>query len=189
MKSLLVFIFSLATLYVVAQPANRFPQLDKSPMDMSYYPVNYPVSKIQPNKTPEQLVARVIYSRPQKMGRKVFEELVKKGELWRLGANEATEIEFFREVKIDNKKIRKGRYTLYAIENDQSWTLILNTELDVWGAFKYDINKDVVRVECPIARTTEITEAFTMIFEKQNEKVIKLVMAWDDQMVSLPISL
>ncbi len=189
MKSLLVFIFSLATLYVVAQPVNRFPQLDKSPMDMSYYPVNYPVSKIQPTKTPEPLVARVIYSRPQKMGRKVFEELVKKGDLWRLGANEATEIEFFREVKIDNKKIRKGRYTLYAIEKDQSWTLILNTELDVWGAFKYDINKDVVRVECPITRTTEITEAFTMIFDKVNDKSIRLVMAWDDQIVSLPISL
>ena len=73
MKSLLVIIFSLATLYVVAQPVNRFPQLDKSPMDMSYYPVNYPVSKIQPNKTPEPLVARVIYSRPHKMGRKFFE--------------------------------------------------------------------------------------------------------------------
>ena len=171
-----------------AQQVNRYPQLDKSPMDMSYYPVNYPVSKIQPNKTPEPLVARVIYSRPQKMGRKVFEELVKKGEVWRLGANEATEIEFFRDVKIDNKKITKGRYTMYAIENDQSWTVILNAELDVWGAFKYDTNKDVVRMDCPIIRNTEIIEALSMVFEKMNDKSIKLVMAWDDQVVSLPIS-
>ena len=78
---------------------------------------------------------------------------------------------------------------MYAIEKDQSWTVILNTELDVWGAFKYDISKDVVRVECPIARTTEITEAFSMVFEKLNEKSVKLVMAWDDQIVSFPISL
>ena len=188
MKFLLMLLFSAGISGLMAQSPSKMPQLDKSPMDMSYYPVNYPVSKIQPNKTPEPLVARVIYSRPQKMGRKVFEELVKKGEIWRLGANEATEIEFFREVKIDNKKIKKGRYTMYAIEKDQSWTVILNTELDVWGAFKYDINKDVVRMDCPIARTTEITEAFSMVFEKTNEKSVKLVMAWDDQLVSLPIS-
>jgi hypothetical protein len=189
MKFFLTCILSLFTLYSLAQSSARFPQMDKSPMDMSYYPVNYPVLKIQPNKTPEPLVARVIYSRPQKMGRKVFEELVEKGKIWRLGANEATEIEFFREVKIGNKKIKKGRYTLYAIEQENNWILILNTDLDVWGAFRYDINKDTVRVECPITKTEDITEAFSMVFEKVNEKSFRLVMAWDNQVVSLPISL
>lgn len=155
---------------------------------MSYYPVNYPISKIQPSKPLDSLVARVIYSRPQKLGRNVFEDLVKRGEVWRLGANEATEIEFFRNVTIGNKKIKKGRYTLYAIEQEKTWTLIVNTELDVWGSFKYNTKKDVVRVDCPITKTTDITEAFTMIFEKVTDKSFKLLMAWDDQLVSLPIS-
>jgi hypothetical protein len=188
MRCLLIWVFLLAFLNVSAQTQVRFPPLDKSPMDMSYYPANYPVSKIQPNKVMEPLIARVIYGRPQKLGRKVFEELVKKGDLWRLGANEATEIEFFRDVQLGNKKVKKGRYTLYAIEQDKSWIVILNTELDVWGAFKYDIKKDVVRVECPIALTEEITEAFSMVFEKVSEKSIHLVMAWDNQIVMLPIS-
>ncbi len=188
MRGFLIFSLLLVISNVRAQTQVRFPTLDKSPMDMSYYPVNYPVSKIQPNKVLEPLVARVIYGRPQKLGRKVFEELVKKGDLWRLGANEATEIEFFREVKIGGKKIKKGRYTLYAIEKDSSWTLIVNTELDVWGAFKYNIAKDVVRVDCPITLTEDITEAFTMVFEKVSEKSIHLAMAWDNQIVMLPIS-
>ena len=117
MRGFLIFSLLLVISNVRAQTQVRFPTLDKSPMDMSYYPVNYPVSKIQPNKVLEPLVARVIYGRPQKLGRKVFEELVKKGDLWRLGANEATEIEFFREVKIGGKKIKKGRYTQCSDQN------------------------------------------------------------------------
>ena len=87
--------------------AQTLPPVDKSPMDMSYYPANYPVLKIQ-DKMTEPLVARVVYSRPQKTGRTIYGGLVKYGEVWRLGANEATEIEFFKHVKIDGKKWPKG---------------------------------------------------------------------------------
>src|ERR1700712_5002591 len=81
----------------------KLPPLDKSPMDMSYYPPMYPLLKIQ-DKITEPLRIRLIYSRPQLNGRKVFGELQEYGKVWRLGANEATEIEFFNDVKIDNKK-------------------------------------------------------------------------------------
>jgi hypothetical protein len=158
-------------------------------MDMSYYPVNYPILRIQPNKTVEPLVARVVYSRPQKNGRKVFGELVEDGKVWRLGANEATEIEFFKDVKINGKTVKKGRYTLYALENKDKWTVIVNRETDIWGAFKYDAAKDVVRIDCAVSRQAELTEAFTMIFEKVNDKTINLIMAWDDEIVRMSIGL
>jgi hypothetical protein len=175
------------TVAAKAQNGNKLPPLDKSPMDMSYYPVNYPILRIQPNKPVEPLVARVIYSRPQKNGRKVFGELVEEGKVWRLGANEATEIEFFKDVKIAGKTVKKGRYTMYALENRDKWTIIVNRETDIWGAFKYDAAKDVVRMDCPVIRQPELTEAFTMGFEKVNDKTINLVMAWDDELVRLPI--
>ncbi len=76
-------------------------------MDMSYYPSNFPVLKIQ-DKITEPLVARVIYSRPQKSGRNIFGELVEYGKVWRMGANEATEIEFYKHVRIGGKKIVRG---------------------------------------------------------------------------------
>lgn len=164
---------------------NSFPPVDKSPMDMSYYPANYPVQKIQ-DKITEPLAARVIYSRPQKLGRVVFGELLKYGEVWRMGANEATEIQFFRHVKIGGKKIKPGRYTLYAIINETSWAIILNNETDTWGAFKYSAKKDVVRVEVPVQKTESIIESLAMIFEKTTTG-INLVVAWDNVKASLPI--
>ena len=109
--------------------SNSLPPVDKSPMDMCYYPNNYPVLKIQ-DKATEPAIARVIYSRPQKNGRLIFGDLVEYGKVWRLGANEATEIEFFRSVKIGDKKIEKGRYTLYAIPAEDTWTIILNKDND-----------------------------------------------------------
>lgn len=190
MKSLIVCLALIALTFTAqAQNGTKLPPLDKSPMDMSYYPVNYPILRIQPNKTVEPLVARVVYSRPQKNGRKVFGELVEDGKVWRLGANEATEIEFFKDVKINGKTVKKGRYTLYALENKDKWTLIVNRETDIWGAFNYDAAKDVVRIDCNVNRQPELTEAFTIMFEKVNDKTINLVMAWDDEIVRLPIGL
>lgn len=166
---------------------SRFPAMDKSPMDVSYYPVNYPILKIQDRAT-EPLLARVVYSRPQRSGRTVFGELVEFGKVWRLGANEATEIEFFRDVKIAGKKVKKGRYSMFALVNPDKWTIIFNTDTDTWGAFKYDAKKDVLRTDVPALKNTETLESLTMTFEKANGS-FNLLAGWDDVMVRLPISL
>ena len=92
----------------------KLPEMDKSPMDMSYYPNRYPVLKIQ-DKITEPLVARVIYSRPQRNDREIFGHLLEYGKVWRMGANEASEIEFYTDVKIGETKVKKGRYTMYCI--------------------------------------------------------------------------
>jgi hypothetical protein len=175
--------FSIA----LAMGQSKFPPMDKSPMDVSYYPVNYPILKIQDRAT-EPLLARVVYSRPQKSGRTVFGELVEFGKIWRLGANEATEIEFYRDVKIGGKKLKKGRYTMYALVTPEKWTVIFNTDTDTWGAFKYDAKKDVLRTDVPAQKSNEVLESLSMAFEKANGS-FNLVVGWDDVMVRLPISL
>ena len=96
MKKIFTFALILLTVCSALQAQTKFPQIDKSPMDMSYYPNAYPHLKIQ-DKLTEPLVARVIFSRPQKNGRAIFGELLEYGKVWRLGANEATEIEFFQK--------------------------------------------------------------------------------------------
>ena len=154
---------------------------------MSYYPVNYPVLKIQ-DKITEPLAARVVYSRPKKEGRAIFGGLVEYGKVWRLGANEATEIEFFQKVSIAGKKISKGRYTLYAIVNENSWTFIINKETDTWGSFKYSAEKDVVRADVPVEKITEPVESLAMVFEKSGTN-INLVVAWENVKVALSITL
>jgi hypothetical protein len=175
----------LFSFYVQAQ-TTTLPVVDRSPMDMSYYPNNYPILKIQ-DKITEPLVTRVIYSRPQKSGRVIFGGLIKYGETWRLGANEATEIEFFKHVRIGGKRIAKGRYTLYAIVLENTWTIILNKETDTWGAFKYSLKKDVVRVVVPVQKTDAPVESLSMMFEKTTDG-IQLIIAWDVVKVALPIT-
>ena len=163
------------------------PPVDKSPMDMSYYPTNYPVLKIQ-DKITEPLVARVVYSRPKKEGRTIFGGLIEYGKVWRLGANEATEIEFFQKVSIAGKKISKGRYTMYALVNENSWTFIINKETDTWGAFKYNAEKDVLRTDVTVEKINEPIESFVMTFEKTDSS-INLIVAWENVKVALPINL
>ena len=171
---------------MVSSTAVKLPAIDKSPMDMAYFPADFPVLKIR-DKVSTPLVARVIYSRPQKSGRAVFGELVEYGKVWRLGANEATEIEFYKDVKIGTKKVLKGKYTLYALVNLTEWTFILNKETDVWGAFIYDEKKDVARLTAPVQKATEAAEAFSIMFEKTATGMNMLV-AWDDVKVALPIT-
>lgn len=178
--TLAIFCFSAA---VFAQV--KFPPLDKSPMDMSYCPNSYPVLKIQ-DKITDPLVARVVYSRPQKNGRTIFGELVEYGKVWRMGANEATEIEFFKTVRINDKKVKKGRYTLYCIPYTDKWTLIINKETDTWGSFKYDEKRDLLRIDLPIQKQTDVLDAFVMAFDKTTTGY-NLNIAWDDIKVSLPI--
>ena len=165
----------------------KLPEVDKSPMDVSYYPNNYPILKIQ-NRTTEPLAVRILYSRPQRQGRKVFGELVEYGKVWRLGANEATEIEFYKDVKIGGKKVSKGRYTLYAIASENVWTMILNKDTDTWGAFKYDSKKDVLRTDVVAQKTDEVVESMSMFFEK-SASGISLIIAWEQVKVALPITL
>ena len=186
----IIFLFCACTICatIYAQTAvSNLPAIDKSPMDMAYFPNNYPVLKIQ-DKVSEPVIARVIYSRPQKNNRTVFGELIEYNTVWRMGANEATEIEFYRDVKIGGKKILKGKYTLYALVNPTEWTLILNKETDTWGAFKYDQKKDVLRLKVPVQQSLIPADVFTIFFEKITNGM-NLNIVWDTVLVSMPILL
>jgi hypothetical protein len=182
----LLTVFQLFFLCLLAQTG--VPAVDKSPMDMSYFPVGYPVLKIQ-DKANEPLLARVAYSRPQKAGRTIFGDLIKYNEIWRLGANEATEIQFFADVKIGGKKVNKGRYTAYAIVNENNtWTFIINKDTDTWGAFKYNAKKDAARVTATAQKTEASVEYFSMYFEK-SAAGFNLVVVWDNVKCAMPITL
>jgi hypothetical protein len=168
-------------------PKTKLPGLDKSPMDMAYFPTDYPTLKTQ-NKAPLPALMRVIYSRPQRDNRAIFGELVEYGKVWRLGANEATEIEFFKDAFVGGKKVPRGRYTLYAIPDSSKWTLIINKDTDTWGAFVYDPKKDLLRTEVPVQKLPSPIEPLSMTFTK-TDKGAGLVIAWDNQSVTLPIEI
>ncbi|MEJ7912406.1 MAG: DUF2911 domain-containing protein, partial [Chitinophagaceae bacterium] len=116
---------------------------DISPLDVIYFPVDFPVQKMSQNGSALP-VARVIYSRPLKQGRKIFGSLIPYNDTWRLGANESTEIEFFKPVTIQKRRVAAGRYILYCVPEAAQWTLIFNTNIYSWG-LKQDPSMDVHR--------------------------------------------
>lgn len=172
------------------EPANPYVAHDQSPMDMSYYPNNYPILKMNGSDSAE-LISRLIYSRPQRKGRVLFgdpgnKSLREYGREWRLGANEATEIEFFKDINIQGTKISRGRYIIYCIPFGDKWTIILNSNLYTWG-LHLDSTKDIFKVDIPTGFQSPPLEDFTMIFETGGPDLMNLVMAWDTIKLTLPI--
>jgi len=163
---------------------NAYAPIDISPMDMSYYPVDYPKLKMTGAiKIPP--VARVIYSRPHLQGRRLFHDLLKYNEAWRLGANESTELQLYQNVSIQGKKIKAGRYVLYCIPQPDKWTIVLNNNIDSWG-LQPDSTKDISRFDVLAKQNKSHLEYFTIVFEKIDTGA-ELVMAWDDWEARLPI--
>ena len=166
------------------ETANPYVQVDVSPMDMAYFPTDFPIKKMHGQSMGSPL-ARVIYSRPHRGGRKLFGELVQWGQPWRLGANEATEIQFSSAVTIQTNKLEKGQYVLYAIPYDDHWTIIFNRNLYSWG-LKFNPADDVLKVDIPAITKAQMVEHFTMSFEPIVGGA-ELIMAWEDREARLPI--
>lgn len=184
MKPILCLAFVFA---MVSAQAQKPTDLDKSPMDMSYWPINYPGSKMT-GKAKDMPIARVIYGRPLKNGRTIFGGINRYDELWRLGANEATELELFRNVKIGGKPVPKGRYTMYCIPSEKKWTMIVNKDNYSWGNFTYDAKKDVVRADIDVDKNNDVVEAFTIYFD-ETKNGANMIFLWDDVKAVLPITL
>lgn len=168
---------------------NPYVNRDQSPMDMSYYPPNYPVQKMNHTDT-SALIARVIYSRPHKKGRSIFgntnSSLCQYGKEWRLGANEATEIEFFKNVSIAGKNVNSGTYTLYCIPYPDHWTIVFNDDLHTWG-LHIDTTHDIFRTDIPVQTQSPALEDFTIVF-KPAASGASLIMAWDNVKAMLPVA-
>lgn len=170
----------------VLPPIAHYTVPDHSPMDMIYFPADYPLQKMA-NKTSGAPLMRVIYSRPQKENRIIFNGLVKYDTPWRLGANESTEIEFFSAATIQNKTVKPGRYILYCVPQETKWLLILNSNLYSWG-LQQNRQKDLMQFEVAVEKNNAAIEYFTIATEKKSEKSADLVFLWDDVKVKLPVS-
>jgi len=165
---------------------NPYAIVDISPMDISYFPADYPKLKMTDSVPVPPPLARVIYSRPHLQGRHLFTDLLKYGEPWRLGANESTELDLYTEATIQNKKIKSGRYVLYCIPGADSWTIVLNSNIDSWGLHP-DATKDIARFSIPVKQTSSRLEYFTIVFEKTDNGA-DMIMAWDNLEARLPVA-
>jgi len=155
--------------------AQTFDNLDKAPLDISYF---------RENKVTPPLV-KVVYSRPQKNKEKVFGNTIPYNKVWRTGANEATEVKFYKDVKFGNTKVKAGTYVLLTIPREKEWEIILSSQLDVWGAFQYDPSFTIATMTVPVQKA-ESLDTFSIAF-KDKENIIQMVLAWDDTRIKIPL--
>ncbi|AKA34340.1 DUF2911 domain-containing protein [Flagellimonas lutaonensis] len=173
-KIYLLLTLVLALVFNNETNAQEFSGLDKSPADIAAYPSSYRVS---------DKAVRVIYSRPQLKGRSLS-ELAPEGKVWRTGANEAPEITFYKDAKVGGQDIKAGTYSLFTIPGENEWTIILNKNLNQWGAYSYDSDADVARIKAKASSSSESLEAFSITFDNNGN----MHMGWGTTRVEVPIS-
>ncbi|MEP0262956.1 DUF2911 domain-containing protein [Dokdonia sp.] len=173
-----LFTIALVVIAFIAAPTanaqDEFAGLQKSPTDISY-------AKTDRRAKPTM---KVVYSRPQKKGRELFGKLVPYGKVWRTGADEATEIKLTKDYKFGGKTVKAGTYSLFTIPGEKEWTIILNSDLDDWGAYAYKEANDVARITVPVASGKEV-ESFSIAF-KGVDAGYHLVMGWGTTRVEVP---
>jgi hypothetical protein len=134
----------------------------------------------------ESTYVKVTYGRPHKKGREIFGELVPYGNIWRTGANEATEITFTNDVLINKKKLKAGTYTIFTIPEKDKWKVIFNSDLGQWGAYNYNADKNVLEIEAEVSLLDITYEPFTIEFQLQDDEA-NLLMMWDKTQASFTI--
>lgn len=176
-KSILSFILiTIVTFFTSTAVAQKFPALDKSPMDAATFPSSYRES---------DKIVKVIYSRPQLKGRSL-EKLAPAEKVWRTGANEAAEITFYKDVTFGGKAVKAGTYSLFTIPGENEWTVIINKDINVWGSYMYKEGEDVIRVSAKVQKAPQKIEAFAIAFGGE-EEAFNMHLAWGTVLVTVPI--
>lgn len=112
------------------------------------------------------------YGSPAVKNRQIWGSLVPYDEVWRTGANEATNIEFSKNVLVEGKPLPAGKYSFFTIPNEDEWTLIFNGVWDQWGAYDYDASKDVLRIAVKPAAAPEFAERLDYLVEPDGIAVV-----------------
>lgn len=126
----------------------------------------------------------VDYSRPARRGRAIFGSVVPWGQVWRAGADAATQITFERDVVADGQRIPAGRYTMWVVPRTEGDTLLLNTQTGQWGT-QHDAAQDRFRLALRRHALTDVLERFGIRIEATAAGG-ELHFEWDMTGFSLP---
>lgn len=133
----------------------------------------------------------VTYSRPSVRGRLIFgtedqDALQPYGKYWRLGANEATEITFNRDVLFNGSPVKAGTYRMYAVPGADAFELVLNTAVGESGSSEPDDEKDVLRTKVATQQTSAPVEQFTISLSPEGQG-IEMVFEWSNTRFVVPV--
>ncbi len=129
---------------------------------------------------------KLSFARPAVKGRKIWGDVVPFDKVWRTGANAATTLTLTHPCKVAGKDVAAGTYALFAIPTAKAWTLILSKQAQIWGAYDYKADQDVLRFEVQpeAAPHQEYLEYRVQVQDLDHARV---ELAWERLKVSFPV--
>ena len=155
----------------------------------------------KPRKSPTGLVnfkdgdqyLKITYGRPKLISDRQFpfgesREIARHqwGKIWRTGDDDATEFTFTQPLKFAGKSVDPGTYSLFTIPDSTEWTVMLNNEVGLWGTYKYNPEKDVVREKVKVYKSPYVYEEFSIFLMKQDYGA-DIIMIWGRVAVAIPL--
>ena len=147
----------------------------------------------------------ITYGRPIKRGREVFggtganygKVANPDAPVWRAGANNSTQLKTEVPLVINGKAVAPGTYTMFIDLKPNNWTLIVSNykaqtrydpknTAEVFGAFGYTPDKDVVRAPMTLGTLPFVVEELTWSFTDMSDAGGKLTIMWDKMVASVP---
>jgi hypothetical protein len=147
---------------------------------------------------------KVTYGRPYLRGRQIFGTnndsttfLVPFGEVWRTGANEATEITLTAPLMLDGQRLDAGTYSIFTEPRAGEWVIHISPFLGLDGTGRFDPAtetftpifdpaQDVLTLTVPSRQINETVDQFTIDFEEAGAGT-DLVLKWEKTEVRIPI--
>jgi hypothetical protein len=135
----------------------------------------------------------ITYCKPSKKNRLIFGDKADKavvpfGQYWRMGANEATVFSTAKDIFVNGKQLKSGKYALYAIPNKDNWEIHFNSEFERWGATAPNAENDVLVINVAPSTSASLVEQLSMQYNKREDNQLELLIHWDLTQVSLILS-
>jgi hypothetical protein len=123
------------------------------------------------------------YGRPSKRGRAIYGTVVPYGEVWRTGANAATQLSTDKPIAFGSTVVPAGKYTLWTLPTRDGWTLIVNSETGQWGT-EHKPEKDVYKIPMSVSTKGDVTEKFFIHIADENGKG-QIHFVWDTTVLAV----
>ncbi len=137
------------------------------------------------------------YSSPGVKGREIFGELVPYDQIWRAGANSPTKITFSTSVKIGDKILRAGEYSIAVTPRSEGeWTVDFNSAGKYPFAYMTDGKIDMEAYNKDLAQSINVQprlfseDNFERLFYSINandNKVARIFMIWSNASVEFQV--
>jgi hypothetical protein len=149
--------------------------------------IPWPTTPSKSETTIGLTVISLDYSRPSKNGRKIFGSLVPYDTIWRTAANKNSTITFSDDVKVENKELKKGTYSIYTKPGRNIWEVYFYTDIDNLGLPKvWDTTKIAATVKVK-PKIVSATETFTINIDAIAYESCVLEIKWDNLCVPIKI--